>query len=89
MRSDPQGLQVTTLSGRSIQIASNLVQTWNGPVAIDLFCSLIFILSITEILLCEVNAHFPGRFVPMILANHIQFNVWGTLLARIDLENVH
>ena len=32
----------------------------------DLFCSLVFALSITEILLCEVNAHFPGSFC----ANH-------------------
>ena len=40
-------------------------------MAIDLFCSLLFNLSITEILMCKVNAHFPG---PIILANCFQFN---------------
>ena len=50
-----------------------------SPVAIDFFCSLIFALSITEILLCEVDAHFPGRFAPIILANR---NVWGNFLAE-------
>ena len=37
-----------------------------------MFCSLISILLVTEILLFEVIAHF----VPIILANHIQFNYW-------------
>ena len=61
--------------------------TESGPVAIDLLISLIFALSITEILLCKVDAHFPGRFAPIILANHVQFNVWGKFLA--ERENVH
>ena len=43
-------------------------------MAIDLFCSLLFNLSITEILMCKVNAHFPGCFMPIILANRFQFN---------------
>ena len=33
-----------------------------GSCCFDLFRSLIFALSITEILLCEVNIHFPYRF---------------------------
>ena len=33
--------------------------------------------------LCEVNAQFPGRFVPMILANSVQFNVWGQYMAQL------
>ena len=49
---------------------------------IDLLCSLIFALSITEILLCEVNACFPGHFAPIIFANRVQFNVWGKSLAE-------
>ena len=53
------GFKTTTSSGRSIQIASNSGCTYRGPVAIDLFSSLIFTLSITEIQLCKVNAHFP------------------------------
>ena len=61
---------------------------WNGPVTIDLFCSLIFTLSITEIQLCKGNAHFPGHFAPIILANHVQFNVWRTSLARIEWINL-
>ena len=52
-----------------------------GPVTIDLFFSLIA-LSITEVLLCEVDAHFPGRFAPIILANHIHLNVWVKFLAE-------
>ena len=49
-------------------------------VAIDLLCSLILILSVTEIPLCTVNVnfHFPGRFAPINLANNV--------LARIERE---
>ena len=43
-------------------------------MAIDLFCSLLVNLSITEIMMCKVNAHFPGRSMPIILANSFQFN---------------
>ena len=35
-------------SGRSVLIASNLECIYRGPVAIDLFCSLYFILSVTD-----------------------------------------
>ena len=35
---------------------------------IDLFCSLIFIQSVTEIPLCEVNVNFPGCFTAINLA---------------------
>ena len=44
-----------------------------------LICSVRYfcILSIMEIPLCKVNAHFPGCFMPIILENCIQFNVWG------------
>ena len=37
--------------------ASDSECTLKGPVAIDLFCSLIVILSVTEIPLCEVNPY--------------------------------
>ena len=39
-----------------------------------LHCLLTFTLSITEIQLCKVNAHFPCCFTPIIYANHVQFN---------------
>ena len=52
------------------------VCTWRGSVAIDLFCSLIFTLCVTEILLCKVNTHFQGHLASMILANCVQFNAW-------------
>ena len=34
------------------------------------FCSLI---SVMEIPLCKVNAHFPDRFAPIILANRSMY----------------
>ena len=34
-------------------------------VTIDLFCLLIFTLSVTEIPLCKDNTHFPARFAPL------------------------
>ena len=45
-------------------------------MAFDVICSLIFTFSVTEIPLCKVSAHFLSRFVPIILANRFQFNVW-------------
>ena len=30
----------------------------------------------------QVNAHFPGRFAPVILANRVEFNVRGKFLAE-------
>ena len=36
-----------------------LLQIWCGPVAIKLFCSLYFTLSVTELQLCQVNAFSP------------------------------
>ena len=59
---------------RSNQIASNSVCRWRGPVSIYLFCSLIFMQSVTEIQLNKLRAHFRARFAPMIWAN---CNVWG------------
>ena len=38
--------------------SKSLVCTQRGPVAIEVFFSLIFTLSVTEIYLCKVNAHF-------------------------------
>ena len=55
----PMGFKTATSSGRSIQIASNSVCTYRGPVAIDVFSSSICTLSVTKIQLCKVNAHFP------------------------------
>ena len=59
---------------RSNQIASNSVCRWRGPISIYLFCSLIFMQSVTEIQLNKLRAHFRARFAPMIWAN---CNVWG------------
>ena len=33
---------------------------YKGPTAIDLFCSLIFALSVMEIQVCKEIAYFPG-----------------------------
>ena len=45
--------------------AFKLLQIRHVRRSIDLFCSLIFTFSVTEIPLCKVNAHFPGRFAPL------------------------
>ena len=54
-----------------------LPQTWSvhRGVPSPLICSVI--LSITEIPMCEANAYILGHFMPIILANRVQFNVWG------------
>ena len=61
----------------SIPTASNSVCRWRGPIPIDLFCSLIFMPSVTEIQLNKLRAHFRARFAPMIWANCVPLNVWG------------
>ena len=55
----PKRFKTATSSGRNIQIASKSVRTYRRPVTIDVFSSLICALSVTEIQLCKVNAHFP------------------------------
>ena len=50
-------------------------------MAFDVICLLIFTFSVMEILLYKVSAHFLSRFVPIILANCFQFNVWRKSLA--------
>ena len=62
---------------------------------IDLFCLLIKIVSITKILLCNVNAHFHGHFALIILANRVQFNVSNlyqagkcTLISHSDISKM-
>ena len=52
------GFETAASSGNGVQFVSNSVCMQRGPVAIDLFTSLIFMLSVTEIQLCKVNAHF-------------------------------
>ena len=42
-----------------------------------MFCSLIFMQSVTEIQLNKLRAHFRARFAPMIWANCAPLNVWG------------
>ena len=77
---------------RSNQIASNSVCRQRGPIPIYLFCSLIFMPSVTEIQLNNLRALFPARFAPMIWANRVPLNVWQaviTSLARIEQEKVH
>ena len=32
----------------------------------------------------DVNAHFLGCFVPIILANSIQFNIWGNYWRKLS-----
>ena len=53
------GFKTATSSGRSVQIVSISVGTYRGPVAIDVFLSLISTLYFTKIQLCKVNAYFP------------------------------
>ena len=79
MRSDtPWDFKTVTSQGRSIQITSNSECAQRSPVTtIDWFCSFLFILSATDILLCEGNVYFPGRFAPINFANRVLFNVWG------------
>ena len=73
----PLGFKTTISSCRSNQIASNSVCRWRGPISIYLFCSLIFMQSVTEIQLNKLRAHFRARFAPMIWANCAPLNVWG------------
>ena len=70
------------------QDRSNLKCTSKGPVTCSVcwFLSCLFVLSVTEIPLCKTNLHFPCHFAPIILINHVQFNVWGKLLAWIERE---
>ena len=60
------GFNTAISSGRRVDITSNSVRRQRGPVAIDLFASLSFTLSVTEIQLCKLYTHFPARFAPMI-----------------------
>ena len=46
---------------------------YKGPTAIDLFCSLIFALSVMEIQVCKEIAYFPG------VTRHV---LEATLMAR-------
>ena len=55
----PTGFKPTITFGRSNQIASNSVCRYRGPIPIDLFCSLIFMPSVTEKRLCKVSTRFP------------------------------
>ena len=92
VRPDRSG-QTSGLSGwlafGSPDIKSMLRKTeMTTSFALDNRRALIFILSNTEIPLCEVNVHFPGRFAPINLANKqrpIQCCM-GKLLARIERE---
>ena len=89
----PTGFKPAITFCRSNQIALNSVCRWRGPISIYLFCSLIFMQSVTEIQLNKLRAHFRARFAPMIWANCAPLNVWGggdiITLARIKRENVH
>ena len=60
---------------KSLQI--RFVGGARGPISIYLFCSLIFMQSVTEIQLNKLRAHFRARFAPMIWANCAPLNVWG------------
>ena len=73
----PPRFKTAITLGRSNQIASNSACTYRGPIPIDLFCSLIFMPSVTKIQLNKVRPLFPARFAPMILANRVSLNVWG------------
>ena len=77
LRAIPLGFKTTISSCKSNQIASNSVCRWRGPISIYLFCSLIFMPSVTEIQLNKLRAHFRARFAPMIWANCAPLNVWG------------
>ena len=73
----PQGFKPAITFCTSNQIASNSVCRWRGPISIYVFCSLIFMQSVTEIQLNKLRAHFRARFAPMIWANCAPLNVWG------------
>ena len=63
-------------TGFKLAITLGSVCKYKGPIPIDLFCSLIFMQSVTEILLNKVCPLFPARFAPMILAYRVPLNVW-------------
>ena len=60
-------------------------------MSIYLFCSLIFMQSVTEIQLNKLRAHFRARFAPMIqIALRSMYGEAGIItLARIKRKNVH
>ena len=85
----PTGFKPAITLVRSNQIASNSVCRYRGPIPIDLYCSLIFMTSITEIQLNKVRPLFPldsrQRFW--------QIAMYGEAvvisLARIERDKVH
>ena len=56
-----------------------------GPTAIDLFCSLIFALSVMKIQVCKVMAYFPGVTRSINVLRGSSKPVF-TLMARNALE---
>ena len=66
------GFKTATSSGRSVQIASNSVSTYRGPVAIDVFSSLIFTLSVTEG--CAKLMHISRSIVRLLHATRVPFS---------------
>ena len=69
----PQGTPTATSSGRSIQITSYVEGTC-------CFWLVLFVNPLWRYHLCKGNANFLGHFVSMILANRVQFNVWGNII---------
>ena len=88
----PTGFKPAISLGRSNQIASNSVCRYRGPISIDLYCSLIFMLSVTEIQLNKVRPLFPldsrQRFW-QIASRSVYGEAVVISLARIEREKVH
>ena len=55
----PTGVGTAMSVDGGFQVASRSVCAWMGPVAVDLFCSLVFVSSVTEMQHGGVSAHFP------------------------------
>ena len=85
----PTGFKPAITLGRSNQIASNSVCRYRGPILIDLYCSLIFMPSVTEIQLNKVRPLFPldsrQRFW-QIASRSVYVEAVVISLARIERE---
>ena len=75
------GFKTAISFGRNIQFTSNFVYTLMDPVSIDLFCSLIFTCSVTEILRCKVIAHFS------LSRRHFSITTWFPSLRAHEFDN--
>ena len=83
-RSIPTWFKLNITFCKSYEIASNLVCRWRGPIPIDLFCSLIFMPSVTACTfsrLIRANVIIPAS--PYIERNAICPNHWRESSAKM------